>query len=147
MSGSWSGYFDGDHFAQQGQDPDRIQEWIESTDCGYPTNTLHILCLGDSLTSGCTREGSHAYPYSDFFLEEMQESLPKYRIYVDVDGFPGDRVGGDKGQYLKRLEQKLEAIPIMDNAPYDWIITLGGTNDLFAGRLSRDIYFDLREST
>ncbi|KAI5926329.1 SGNH hydrolase [Camillea tinctor] len=113
------------------------------------TQTIRILCFGDSLTSGTPE----SHPYAGKLKERLEELLnnsssspttrstggtkgskgrekeKKIVLECEVAGLPGDWVTG--GQYMKRLEKEWE------HNVYDWTIILGGTND-FAWDVSTD---------
>ena len=108
---------------------------------GSLPKSLRILCFGDSLTSGFTRMGLEAYPYADHLRVELQHMLSTSDIYVDVEGRPGDQV---RGLYLKRLDMRLKTVA---DAPYDWIIIMGGTNDLGWDQQPTAIYENLSKFT
>ena len=102
--------------------------------------SLRILCFGDSLTSGYTKMGLEAYPYADHLRVGLQHMLSTSDIHVDVEGLPGDQV---QSLYLRRLHLKLKAAA---DTPYDWIIVMGGTNDLGWGKQPTAIYEGLSKS-
>ena len=112
---------------------------VNAMDTSQP-KSLRILCFGDSLTSGYTRMGLEAYPYADHLRVRLQHILSTPDIHVDVEGRPGDQV---QGLYLKRLDLKLKAVA---NTPYDWVIIMGGTNDLGWGQQPTAIYENLSKS-
>ena len=60
--------------------------------------------------------------------------LSSSSIEVEVAGLSGDQV---QGQYLQRIKAKC---PIDKGRLYDWIIIMGGTNDLGWGQQPEDIY-------
>ena len=99
--------------------------------------SLRILCFGDSLTAGYTRYGWEFYPYADHLRTGLQHMLSTSDIEVDVDGFSGDQV---RGSYLHRIKRKCANA----GTPYDWIIVMGGTNDLAWGQSPDMIYEGLR---
>jgi len=103
-----------------------------------PTATLRILCFGDSLTAGYTQWGMHHYPYAAHLTDHLQTAFPSTLIHVDVEGMIGAQVGG---QYTGRLNR---ACTKAKDAPYDWIIIMGGTNDLGWGGQPQEIYEALR---
>lgn len=81
---------------------------------------LRILALGDSLTAGYYNHGWGHRPYATH-LKDLFESA---NISVDIDqrGVSGERVVPNM---VDRLRNFLKNEPL-----YDWIIILGGTNDL-----------------
>ena len=60
------------------------------------------------------------------------------KIHIDVEGMSGAQV---RGQYLGRLSR---ACTRAKDQLYDWIIVMGGTNDLGWGGQPEDIYEALR---
>lgn len=97
--------------------------------------TLRILCFGDSLTAGYTHYGLEHYPYSDYLEKTLQKFLPSTKINIDNAGLSGDRVKA--GLFLCRIEGKCAKAAAK---PYDWVIVLGGTNDLGWGEAPEEIY-------
>ena len=95
--------------------------------------SLRILCFGDSLTAGYTNYGSELYPYADHLRTGLQHMLSTSDIEVDVAGLSGDQV---QGSYLRRIKAKCETA----ERPYDWIIIMGGTNDLAWDQSPDEIY-------
>ncbi|OAQ72569.1 GDSL-like lipase/Acylhydrolase [Pochonia chlamydosporia 170] len=86
------------------------------------SKTLSILCFGDSLTSGWHSFGMESHPYSIAFAARVQESLPDTKLEVHTSGVAGDVAT------FQRFQQRLEVECNKRN--YDWVIILGGTNDL-----------------
>ena len=64
--------------------------------------------------------------------------LPTSDIEIDVDGRSGDQV---RGSYLPRIKMKCAD----SETPYDWIIVMGGTNDLAWDQSPDIIYEGLRK--
>uniref|UniRef100_A0A8H7TKU5 SGNH hydrolase-type esterase domain-containing protein n=1 Tax=Bionectria ochroleuca TaxID=29856 RepID=A0A8H7TKU5_BIOOC len=84
--------------------------------------TLHILCFGDSLTSGFCNFGLDERPYSARLQQRLTAEFPGREIHVYTDGEPGELVLN--GSWDARLRADL------NKRRYDWVIMLGGTNDL-----------------
>lgn len=100
--------------------------------------SLRILCFGDSLTAGYTSSGWEFYPYADHLRAGLQKMLATSDIEIDVDGRSGDQV---RGSYLPRIKMKCAD----SETPYDWIIVMGGTNDLAWDQSPDTIYEGLRK--
>ena len=101
-------------------------------------SSLRILCFGDSLTAGYSRYGMLHFPYAVHLKEKLQAAFPSLEIHIDVEGMSGAQV---RGQYLGRLNRALSKT---QDQPYDWIIAMGGTNDLGWGGQPEEIYEALR---
>ena len=97
--------------------------------------TLRILCFGDSLTAGYTHFGVEHYPYSDYLETMLLKLLPSTKITIDNAGLSADRVKA--GLFLRRIEGKCAKAAAN---PYDWVIILGGTNDLGWNEPPEEIY-------
>lgn len=106
-----------------------IEDTASTTDMESPTNegikSLRILCFGDSLTAGYSSYGYSHYPYAAQIQKELKKAFPAAEAQVVVSGLSGDRVVA--GQFLRRMKGMCATD---DYPPYDWIIVLGGTNDL-----------------
>lgn len=100
--------------------------------------SLRILCFGDSLTAGFTSRGWEFHPYADHLRVGLQHMLSASDIHVDVAGLSGDQV---RGRYLPRIKRECANA----GTPYDWIIVMGGTNDLAWGQSPDAIYEGLRK--
>ena len=100
--------------------------------------SLRILCFGDSLTAGYTSRGWEFHPYADHLRTGLQHMLSTSKIQVDVAGLSGDQV---QGSYLPRIKRECANA----GTPYDWIIVMGGTNDLAWGQSPDTIYEGLRK--
>lgn len=96
--------------------------------------TLKILCFGDSLTAGYTSWGMQHFPYAVHLRDKLSAALPTTKIHVDIEGMSGAQV---RGQYTGRLNRACEKAR---DEPYDWIIIMGGTNDLGWGGQPQEIY-------
>ncbi|ORX39418.1 SGNH hydrolase-type esterase domain-containing protein [Kockovaella imperatae] len=105
------------------------------------SSLLRILCLGDSLTSGYVSPYQpNARPYAIGLEEVLERALPGIRIDITVNGVPGACVQDD---FMQRLVDEIGEDK--STSPFDWIVILGGTNDLaFASREGvRGIYQSL----
>ena len=98
---------------------------------------LRILCFGDSLTAGYTSMGTEHYPYAVHLRTGLQQMLNTPDIDVEIAGLSGDQV---QGQYLKRIRAACTGNTCSN---YDWIIIMGGTNDLGWGQKPEAIYAGL----
>ncbi|MCJ1433759.1 hypothetical protein MMC27_003124 [Xylographa pallens] len=100
---------------------------------------LKILCFGDSLTAGYSMWGLQFHPYAEQLKKVLQGAFPSTTIEVVVEGLSGAQV---RGEYTGRLNR---ACRQAEHEPYDWIIILGGTNDLGWGGQPEKIYEALQE--
>jgi lysophospholipase L1-like esterase len=83
---------------------------------------LRFLAFGDSLTAGFCDHGLRNHPYSiNLYNLFSSSNIP---IVIDEKGVSGERV---VPSMVRRLENLLSK---SNDSPYDWIIILGGTNDL-----------------
>ncbi|KAH7128007.1 SGNH hydrolase-type esterase domain-containing protein [Dactylonectria estremocensis] len=88
-------------------------------------NSLSILCFGDSLTQGFHNYGLGESPYSETLEKRLKAAFPDTEIRIRTSGVPGDVASSSSFQ--RRFSHEVDA------DSYDWVIILGGTNDL--GRL------------
>lgn len=94
---------------------------------------VRILCFGDSLTFGMTNGWPHPYTtkLQEYFnMSEQKRPRSQSTMLHHVQLFNAGR-SGDKVQQemLPRLQRILQG-----TTKYDWVIILGGTNDLFGMR-------------
>lgn len=82
---------------------------------------LRLLAVGDSLTAGYYHFGSGYHPYAEH-LSELFESA-QVPVIIDEKGVSGERAASTM---VRRLETLLES----KESFYDWILILGGTNDI-----------------
>ena len=106
---------------------------------GSLPKSLRILSFGDSLTAGYTRYGLEHYPYADHLRTSLEHDLSSSDIQVEVAGMSGDQV---QGSYLSRIKAKCTT----KERRYDWVIVMGGTNDLAWGQPPETIFAGLSES-
>ncbi|ATY64899.1 GDSL-like lipase [Cordyceps militaris] len=91
-----------------------------------PRKTLRILCFGDSLTQGWFSFGLGEHPYSERLTERLREVLPPdVGLEVRTSGEAGDVAAFPR--FRERFNQQIRLWP------FDWVITLGGTNDIAMG--------------
>ncbi|KAF7134137.1 hypothetical protein CNMCM5793_005816 [Aspergillus hiratsukae] len=100
---------------------------------------LSILCFGNSLTAGYYHFGCDYHPYALTLKDKLQAAFPKITLTIDVDGLPGDLAISPPGKFLSRIKAKF------DQSNYDWVIVLGGTNDLGRRYPTSKIYPALQE--
>ncbi|UJR37370.1 hypothetical protein I4U23_030078 [Adineta vaga] len=81
---------------------------------------ISILAIGDSLTEGYYKYGRAFHPYAKR-LTELFESA-NIPVTIKQQGISGERVVPTMVNRLRRL--------LNTSAAYDWVIILGGTNDL-----------------
>lgn len=101
---------------------------------------IRILCLGDSLTAGYHSWGMAYHPYANRMENRLKHRWPSKTFDITVDGVPGDTVVN--GTFLNRLEHQLAEVK---QRRYDWIIVLGGTNDIGWGLKPAEIVHSLEE--
>lgn len=100
--------------------------------------TIEILCFGDSLTEGFTYNGNAFHPYAESMTTALEKALPNLRFSVHLEGVSGDKVCRP-GNFIARMEDRFEI------GFYDWVILLGGTNDLGAGESPSKIFTCLQK--
>ncbi|KAI8815999.1 SGNH hydrolase-type esterase domain-containing protein [Fimicolochytrium jonesii] len=91
---------------------------------------FRILCVGDSLTEGYHHYGTAFHPYS-LTLERSLLNYPRFKdasFTVTTDGRSGDRVLSP-GTFVSRLEMRLREAE-QEGFTYDWVVILGGINDI-----------------
>lgn len=71
------------------------------------------------------------HPYADHLRAGLEHSLSSSDISIEVDGYSGDQVVD--GEYLDRIKS-------VKKQQYDWIIIMGGTNDIGWGKKPEVIY-------
>ncbi|EJP70952.1 GDSL-like Lipase/Acylhydrolase [Beauveria bassiana ARSEF 2860] len=99
--------------------------------------TLRILCFGDSLTQGFHSFGLGEHPYSGRLAQRLREALPEgIKLEMRTSGVPGDVAA-----FPSFRERFTRQITLM---PFDWVITLGGTNDIAMGCRVDDTFKSLQ---
>lgn len=89
-----------------------------------------VLAMGDSLTEGYYSYGRKFHPYAKHLTNLFD--LAQLPVKITQLGISGDRV---VPSMINRFRRHLEKSP-----PYDWIIILGGTNDLFDPKSAKEIF-------
>ena len=80
----------------------------------------------------------HHFPYAISLGETLETAFPSTKLHINIKGRSGAQV---RGQYTGRLNR---ACTKAQEKPYDWIIVMGGTNDLGWGGEPGEIYEALR---
>lgn len=83
---------------------------------------LRILCFGDSLTAGYNQHGKNFYPYCSPLGNIMRYHSP-LNIYTEAKGIVGEMAH-------KQMTHRLPMVLGNATSQYDWIVILGGTNDI-----------------
>ncbi|KAJ7383658.1 hypothetical protein OS493_026844 [Desmophyllum pertusum] len=113
-----------------------------------PTRTervIRILCFGDSLTTGSGSDNKdHPYStklqeYFDVHDQTVQGASVRPIFEVHNAGMPGERA---KDEMLPRLNQILRGTRLQ----YNWVIILGGTNDMRKYYENISLQFDIDDS-
>ncbi|KAK4197794.1 SGNH hydrolase-type esterase domain-containing protein [Triangularia verruculosa] len=104
---------------------------------------LRILCFGDSLTAGYSDLGCIYHPYHAKMGQMLAMAFPDHDITIVERGDIGDTV---KTGFLTRMQECLPPSKNKsDKPPYDWVIVLGGTNDIAFAVPPQDIFKKLTE--
>ena len=93
---------------------------------------VRVLCFGDSLTEGYTfQESGEFHPYSIALRRHLQDH-GHGSAEVDTAGVSGECV-------VPSMPCRLDRILNEAAQPYDWVIILGGTNDIGSGLRAEDL--------
>ncbi|PBP18403.1 asparagine amidase a [Diplocarpon rosae] len=113
----------------------------------FRTSTpIHILCFGDSLTKGYSMHGKNFTPYSATMKKTLEETIGgrgELSFIVDTDGVSGQFVTNG---FRERMASLYSANQIRE-CPYDWVVFLGGTNDLAYSISPNKIYDETKAIT
>ncbi|MCJ1293875.1 hypothetical protein MMC34_005432 [Xylographa carneopallida] len=101
-----------------------------------PPAHLKVLCFGDSLTAGYSMFGLYFYPYATHLQAVLQAAFPATTIQTTVEGMSGAQV---RGQYTGRLHRACR-LAAAGAEPFDWVVVLGGTNDLGWGAGAEEVF-------
>jgi lysophospholipase L1-like esterase len=107
----------------------------------------HILCIGDSLTEGYTKNGTAFWPYADtlqrLLAREMAKKEHSLPVVVYNEGVSGDRILGTGMK--RRLESCIEEAADAD-VRFEWVIIMAGINDVGAPTVTaHDMYAALQK--
>lgn len=83
---------------------------------------VRILCFGDSLTAGYNKHGKHYFPYCNP-LRSILGYHSRLFVFAEAKGITGEMVH-------KQMTHRLPLVLGNATVPYDWVIILGGTNDI-----------------
>lgn len=87
----------------------------------YQTPTTNVLCFGDSLTSGYYNHGRGKHPYS-IRLNQLLNAGGKHLYKIVTRGVVGEMAHGSMAKRLPKI--------LNEGTHFDWVIILGGTNDV-----------------
>ncbi|KAL2060197.1 hypothetical protein VTL71DRAFT_9592 [Oculimacula yallundae] len=108
------------------------------------TKPLSILSFGASLVEGYSRYGMLMTPFSATTKRVLDERLGKeFEVQVATSGVSGQLV--TRG-FRERMGE-LYSSPSSDSSPYDWVVFLGGTNDIAYCVAPSKIYAEIRAIT
>ena len=88
----------------------------------HDNKKLHILCFGDSLTAGYNQHGKNFFPYCTR-LQQILNYRSNFPVYAEAKGVVGEMAH-------KQMTNRLPLILGNATFQYDWVIILGGTNDI-----------------
>jgi lysophospholipase L1-like esterase len=98
----------------------------------YDLKSVRILLLGDSLTVGMVSLSRETHPYADAFKAMWNQTFPSIPLYVQIEAQAGECVS--LGCISRSLIDRMNTLSIsVKSAPqngFDFVIVLGGTNDL-----------------
>lgn len=86
---------------------------------------IRIYCYGDSLTAGFLSYADF-HPYSFKLLELLSADFPNHTFKITQGGIPGETTY----QMKNRLIHSLQYFRDIKGKKFDFVIILGGTNDL-----------------
>ena len=88
----------------------------------HDPSKIRILCFGDSLTAGYNSHGKNYYPYCSRLQKVLnyRSSIP---VYTETKGVVGEMTH-------KQMTSRLPLVLGNTTYDYDWILILGGTNDI-----------------
>jgi len=109
--------------------------------CPVSTSPLRILTFGASLIRGHTDGGLRATPFAPWMQKRLLEKWPDKEendVRFTVNGVSGSMA---TLWYKRRMEEVYEDYETTSTAPlFDWVVLLGGTNDLAYNKPPGDIF-------
>ena len=100
-------------------------------------NIVRILCFGDSLTAGYLNGGSMHIPYSNTLQELIEKEYQQsFKSQVIESGWDGEKL---TYSMLTRLTS------VLKHNPFDFVIFLGGTNDVGTAQKAQKICEELKK--
>lgn len=97
---------------------------------------FRVLAFGASLTEGFVG-GWTPYPYAAHLQAPLEAFFSKdATVKIVIDGQGGDQVVSPPGRFLPRLEKHCQK----GEDRYDWILVMGGTNDIGGGTKAEEVY-------
>ncbi|XP_066936021.1 serine-rich adhesin for platelets-like isoform X2 [Clytia hemisphaerica] len=85
---------------------------------------VRVLAFGDSLTRGYYNKGQNHHPYTGRLQSLLNRMDDKRCFIVENQGKDGDIAFGE-------MPKRMETLLRLSKKHYDWIIILGGTNDIY----------------
>ncbi|CZT02798.1 related to esterase [Rhynchosporium graminicola] len=105
---------------------------------------LRVLCFGASLVEGYSSYGMRMTPYSKTMKRVLAAEIGyEFEFEVETNGVSGQQVTSG---FRKRMED-LYSSPNSFQSPYDWVVFLGGTNDIAFQKSPTDIFSEIRTIT
>lgn len=103
---------------------------------------LRILCFGDSLTAGYTQDGLQYHPYLHVLRRQLRDAFPGLEVDIEEDGMDG----GLTQHFSGRLRTLYRERGTPQDTIFDWVIVLGGTNDLAINARPEAIFENLERT-
>ena len=88
----------------------------------HDSSKIRILCFGDSLTAGYNSHGKNFFPYCSR-LKKILNYRSITPVYTETKGVVGEMTH-------KQMTNRLPLVLGNATFQYDWVIILGGTNDI-----------------
>ncbi|CAB4375814.1 SGNH hydrolase [Rhizophagus irregularis] len=112
---------------------------VSSTKSHSPRRRYNILLFGDNLTAGWVKNEDGYGTYHPYGLRVQKRFEDEgLDVEVTVSGVPGECV-------VQSMEERLKHELEQPGKWYDWVVILGGTNDVINGYSAWDIYDGLKK--